>query len=180
MTRTSHALASEGKVWLVDPVDWPNAVERALSLGQPAGVLQLVDRHDRGSAAIAKRLGVPHFQVPTALPNTPFEVIEVKRWSRWQEVALWWPEQRTLVVGEALGSNSFFRTGDDRLGVHGLLKLTPPRMLGAYEPEHVLVGHGAGIHGREATVALQRALSRSRLSFFTWGLSLPRRVKQAR
>ncbi len=29
MTRTSHALAAEGKVWLVDPVDWPKAIERA-------------------------------------------------------------------------------------------------------------------------------------------------------
>ncbi len=180
MTRTSHALATKGKVWLVDPVDWPDAIEQALSLGEPAGVLQLLDRHNRDSASIAERLGVPHLQVPAALPNTPFEVIEVKRSSRWQEVALWWPEQRTLVVAEALGTNSFFPAGDDRVGVHGLLKLTPPRMLRAYEPEHLLVGHGEGIHGREATMALQKALARSRLSFFAWGLTLPRRVKQAR
>jgi len=176
MTRTSHALAASGKVWLVDPVDWPEAVERACSLGEPAAVLQLLDRHNRDSAAIAERLGVPHLTVPRALPETPFEVVEIKRSRHWQEIALWWPERRTLVVAEALGTNEFFPTGDDPVGVHGLLKLTPPRVLGAYEPEHLLVGHGEGVHGQYATVALQRALERSRLSFFSWGLSLPRRL----
>ena len=27
MTRTSHALAVEGRMWLVDPLDWPEAIE---------------------------------------------------------------------------------------------------------------------------------------------------------
>ena len=156
-------------MWLVDPVDWPEAIDRAQSLGQPAGVLQLLDRHNRDCAAIAERLGVPHLVVPPALPGTPFEVIEIKRSRRWQEVALWWPERRTLVVAEALGTNPFFPIGDDRVGVHGLLKLTPPRLLRAYEPEHLLVGHGEGVHGPEAAAALRQALSRSRLSFFTLG-----------
>lgn len=177
MTRTSHALAAGGKVWLVDPVDWPEAVDRALTLGDPAGVLQLLDRHNRDSAAIAKRLGVPHLVVPASLPGTPFEVIEVKRWRRWQEVALWWPEPRALVIAEALGSNAFFPVGDDRVGIHGLLKLTPPRMLGAYDPEHLLFGHGEGVHGPDAAVALHEALSRSRARFFTWGLTLPLRMR---
>lgn len=39
MARTSHALASDGEVWLVDPVDWPEAVDRAAALGRPAAVL---------------------------------------------------------------------------------------------------------------------------------------------
>ena len=180
MTRTSHALASLGKVWLVDPVDWPEAIDRAKSLGEPAGVLQLLDRHNRDAAAIAKQLGVPHLAVPASLLGTPFEVIEIKRWSRWQEVALWWPERRTLVVAEAVGSNAFFRVGDDQVGVHGLLKPIPPRQLSAYAPEHLLVGHGEGVHGTEATPALRQALSRSRFSFFTWGLTLPRRARKAK
>ena len=180
MTRTSHALAADGKVWLVDPVDWPEAIDRATSLGQPAAVLQLLDRHNRDTAAIAERLGVPHVTAPRELPGTPFAVIEVKRSRRWQEVALWWPEQRTLVVAEALGTNPFFPAKDDRVGVHGLLKLRPPRMLGAYEPEHLLVGHGEGVHGPEAAAALQQALSRSRLSFFTWGLTLPLRIRRTK
>ncbi len=129
MTRTSHALAAAGRVWLVDPVDWPDAIDRATSLGEPAAVLQLLDRHNRDSAAIAERLGVPHVTTPRELPGTPFAVVEVRRSRRWQEVALWWPERRTLVVAEALGTNPFFPARDDRVGVHGLLKLTPPRML---------------------------------------------------
>ena len=178
MTRTSHALAAAGKVWLVDPVDWPEAIDRARSLGEPAGVLQLLDRHNRDAVAIAERLGVSHLTVPASLPGTPFEVIEIRRWSRWQEVALWWPERRTLVVAEAVGSNAFFCVGDDRVGVHGLLKLIPPRQLNAFAPEHLLLGHGEGVHGPEATAALRQALSRSRLTFLTWGLTLPRRVRQ--
>jgi hypothetical protein len=180
MTRTSHAVAAAGNVWLVDPVDWPDALDRARSLGRPAGVLQLLDRHNRDSAVIAERLGVPHLRVPASLPGTPFEVVRIRRSRRWQEVALWWPERRTLVVAEAVGTNAFFPVGDDRVGTHGLLKLMPPRMLRAYEPEHLLVGHGEGVHGPEATDAVRQALARSRLSFFTWGLTLPLRLREAK
>ena len=59
-----------------------------------------------------------------------------------------------LVAADALGTNPFFTIGDDRVGVHPFLKLTPPRRLRAYEPQHLLVGHGEGVHGPEATVAL--------------------------
>jgi hypothetical protein len=58
-TRTSHALAADGRVWLLDALDWPEAVDRALALGEPAGVVQLIDRHDRDCAALAARFGVP-------------------------------------------------------------------------------------------------------------------------
>jgi hypothetical protein len=178
MTRTSHALASGGKVWLVDPVAWPEALARVANLGEPAAVLQLLDRHNRDSAAIAEQLGVPHLVVPAALPETPFEVVPVMHSRRWHEIALWWPERRTLVVAEALGTNAFFPVGHDRVGVHGLLKPTPPRFLARYEPDHLLVGHGEGVHGTEAAAAVRQALSRSRLSFFTWGLSLPLRARK--
>ena len=143
---------------------------------RPLGVIQLLDRHNRDSAAIAERLGVPHLVVPESLPGTPFEVIEIKRAKRWQEVALWWPEQRTLVVAEALATNRFFPIGDDRVGVHPVLRLTPPRRLRTYEPEHLLVGHGEGVHGPGATVALHQALDRSRLSVVRWAVSVPFRM----
>jgi hypothetical protein len=158
-------------------VDWPEAIDRARTLGEPAGVLQLLDRHNRDSAELASRLGVPHLIAPSSVPGSPFEVIRLTTSRVWREVALWWPERRTLVVAEALGTNPFFPSGDDRVGVHPLLKLTPPRMLRAYEPEHLLVGHGDGVHGPEAAIALERALSRSRLSFCGWALSLPRRAR---
>jgi hypothetical protein len=178
MTRTSHALATSDGVWLVDPVDWPEAIEKAASLGSIAGVLQLLDRHNRDSAAIAERLGVPHLEVPASLPGTPFEVVEVKRAKRWQEIALWWPEPRTLVVAEALATNPFFPIGDDRVGIHPFLRLTPPRMLRSFAPEHLLVGHGEGVHGPEATAAVQQALARSRLSVARWAVSLPFRMRK--
>jgi hypothetical protein len=176
MTRTSHALATSEGVWLVDPVDWPEAIDRAESLGTPLGVIQLLDRHNRDSARLAERLGVPHLQVPKSLPGTPFEVIEIRRSKRWREIALWWAEQQTLVVAEAVATNRFFPVGDDRVGVHPALKLTPPRRLRTYEPEHLLVGHGEGVHGQDATAALHLALDRSRLSAVRWAVSLPFRM----
>ncbi|MCS7007136.1 MAG: hypothetical protein NZL88_06240, partial [Gaiellaceae bacterium] len=111
MTRTSHALASEGTVWLVDPLDWPEALERALTLGEPAGVLQLLDRHNRDCGALAERLGVPRLVVPDEVPESPFVCLPLLRRRRWRETALWWPEKRTLVVAEAVGTNRFFTGG---------------------------------------------------------------------
>jgi glyoxylase-like metal-dependent hydrolase (beta-lactamase superfamily II) len=181
MTRTSHALAANGSVWLVDPLDWPNAITRAQGFGEPTAVVQLLDRHGRDAAAIAERLGIPHLVTPTSLPETPFEVIEIRRWRHWQEIALWWPSQRVLVVADAFGTNAFFPVGEDAIGVHGLLKPTPPRQLAGLEPppEHVLVGHGEGLHGPDAAAQLRRALSRSRLTFLTWAVALPFRARRA-
>ena len=43
------------------------------------------------------------------------------------------------------------------------MRLSPPReALGRFEPEHLLVGHGEGIHGPEATEALRQALATAR------------------
>ena len=72
MARTSHALAAGGKVWFVDPLDWPDAIDRALTLGEAAGVLQLLDRHNRDCAVLAERLGVPRLVAPDEVPGSPF------------------------------------------------------------------------------------------------------------
>ena len=162
MTRTSHALAADGKVWLVDALDWPEGIERALGLGEPAGVIQLLDRHDRDCAALAERLGVPHVVAPDELPDTPFAFVPVMRWKHWRESALWWPETRTLVTADALGTNPFFTAGKAPIGVHLLLRVTPPRQLGALEPERILVGHGEGLQGAGTIDALRTALGASR------------------
>ncbi len=162
MTRTSHVLAADGRVWLIDPVDWPEAIERARGLGEPAAVLQLLGRHNRDCAIVASRLGVPHLVAPAAVPDSPFEVVEVKRWKHWQEIALWWPEPRMLVVAEGIGTNRFFTGRGRAAGVHLFLRLTPPNVLARFDPEHLLVGHGEGLHGPEATTALHEALRRSR------------------
>jgi hypothetical protein len=166
MTRTSHALATDGRVWLVDPVRFEPALERALGLGRPAAVLQLLDRHNRDCAAVSAELAVPHIVAPDAVPDSPFETIAVRDTKRWREAALWWPSEATLVVAEAIGTNPFFAAGGEAAGVHLLLRLTPPRRaFSGLEPDHLLVGHGRGVHGEGATAALSHALesSRSRL-----------------
>jgi len=160
-TRTSHALAADGMVWLVDALDWPEAIERALALGEPAGVVQLLDRHNRDCATLADRLGVPHVVVPRSVPGSPFTFVDVLNRRYWRESALWWPETRTLVVAEALGTNRFYTGGTAALGVHVLLRLTPPKALGSFEPERVLVGHGEGV-GQDAARVLHEALRSSR------------------
>jgi hypothetical protein len=157
--RTSHALVADGRVWLIDPVDEDGLEERVRAAGEPAGVIQLLDRHNRDSAALAGKLGVPlhYLQAPP-----PFEAVQLATPPRWNEVALWWPERRVLVCGDALGTiGRYFRSPQDRLGVHPLLRLIPPRRLERFEPLRVLVGHGEGVH-EDATGALREALRTSR------------------
>jgi hypothetical protein len=162
-TRTSHALAAEGRVWLVDPVRFEPALARARELGVPAGVLQLLDRHNRDCASIAAELDVPHLIAPDAVVASPFETIALVRSKRWRETALWWGATRTLVVAEAIGTNRFFTAGRDPAGVHLFLRLSPPRdALAGLEPDHLLVGHGEGLHGTEAAAGLHAALAHAR------------------
>ena len=46
--------------------------------------------------------------------------------------------------------------------MHPLLRGLPPGALRGYQPEHLLVGHGRGVHGPEAADALADAYDRSR------------------
>ena len=161
MQRTSHALVVERRVWLVDPVAVDDALERALGLGEPAGVLQLLDRHNRDCAELAEQLGVPHVCVPDEVP--PFEAIPVVRIPGWKETALWWPEKRALIVAEVVGSSDMIHTGGATpVGMHFLLRALPPGRLRSYGPEHLLMGHGTGVHGPDAAAELERAYARSR------------------
>ena len=160
--RTSHALVADGGVWLLDPVAWPAAELRSRELGEPRGVLQLLDRHERDCAAVASTLGIPHHRVPSAaVEGAPFAFLPVRRNRLWREVALWWPERRVLACADALGTIGFFCARGDRVGVHPLLRLRPPRSLRSVYPEHILVGHGVGVHN-EASAALHEALRTSR------------------
>lgn len=178
MERASHALVDDGRVWLIDPVAWEPALERAAALGEPAGVIQLLDRHNRDGEAIARRLGVPLERLPRALPGTPFrcERLIDRRW--WREVVLWWPEQSVLVVPESVGTASYFALGRP-LGVHPMLRLTPPYSLRAYEPEHLLVGHGPSLH-RAAAAALEVALHHARSDIVRGLTMLPGMLKRSR
>jgi hypothetical protein len=139
--------------------------------------VQLLDRHNRDCAALAGRLGVPHVVVPDELAGSPFELVAILRRRHWREAALWWPATRTLVVAEALGTNRFYTAGTAALGVHLLLRLTPPRVLSGYEPWRILLGHGEGIEGPEASTALRRALEESRRQLPGVLLRLPLAVR---
>jgi hypothetical protein len=161
MQRTSHALAVEGRVWIFDPIAWEPALERIAELGKPGGVVQLLDRHKRDCAEVATLLGLPHFAVPDReLPG--LELIVVVDFRFWHELAVWVPGRQALVCADALGTAPYFRAPDETLGVHPLLRLKPPRVLGRYEPQHVLCGHGAGVHGPETSAALREALATAR------------------
>ena len=174
MTRTSHALADEGRVWLVDPVRYEPALERAQELGAIAAVLQLLDRHNRDCASVAAELGVPKVVTPDAITGSPFVPVAIRNSRRWRERALWWPARRTLVVAEAIGTNRFFRAGADLAGVHLLMRLSPPRAaLHEFEPDHLLVGHGEGLHGEDARVGLGRALAHARTGLPRLALCVP-------
>ena len=161
MERASHALVSDGRVWLVDPVDLDEPMKKVAALGEPAGVIQLLDRHNRDCAQIAARLGVPHHRLPGAITGSPFEVVKVVDVPGWRELALWWPEHRALVVSEAVGTGPMFRFGDVAAGIHMMLRLRPPSAPKRYAPDHLLCGHGDPIHGPEAAEALRTAYRRS-------------------
>ena len=125
-------------------------------------MLQLINRHGRDCAAIAARLGVPVLKTPVEVPGSPFETVHVPAVPGWKETALWWPERRTLVVSEAVGTNRYYVAPGQAVGINPLLRLLrPPTALLRFEPEHLLCSHGAGVHERTAE-ALQLAVGRAR------------------
>lgn len=181
LERASHALRADGRVWLVDPVDGPKVDAHVRALGEAAGVVQLIDRHDRDCALLAERYGVPHHRVPfDGLPGSPFEVVRVLDVPGWHEAALWWRDERVLVCAEALGTTAYFLGPGERLGVHPFLRLYQPKALRELarnlSPKHVLVGHGEGIHGENVAPALAVAVRGARRGAPRWiGHQLRRR-----
>jgi hypothetical protein len=158
MRRAAHALRADGRVWLVDPFEDPIALSAAAELGTPAGVIQLLDRHNRDCGAIAQRLEVPLLRLPVEVDDSPFTVLPVITRPWWREVALWWEDERALVVAEAVGTVPAFTLGR-RVGIHPMLRLRPPRgPLTARSPERLLVGHGAAVQS-DAAAAIGDALS---------------------
>lgn len=164
MARASHAVVDGDRVWVIDPVDVEGLDQRLSSLGRPAAVLQLLDRHNRDCAAVAERLRVELISVPFAsVPDSPFEVIELVNNRAWKEVAIWWPERRALIVAEAVGVCDYFRGGDELVGTHPMMRFKPPKTkLGRFDPEHLLTGHGTGTHGPATAEALHDSLEHAR------------------
>ncbi|WP_115863979.1 hypothetical protein [Halorussus litoreus] len=177
MRRASHALASESGVWLVDPVDAAGLDDLIAEFGDVAGVVVLLSRHYRDADEIAARHDVPVYvpawfdSIPdldaplrrfdTRLPDTDYRLLTVVDTFGWEEAALYDDESGTLVVPESVGNSSYFTTESERLGVHPMIRLTPPSALRGLGPERVLVGHGAGVQ-EGAARALADALDGAR------------------
>jgi hypothetical protein len=82
-----------------------------------------------------------------------------------------------LAVAEVVGTNESYTLGHGAVGVQATLRLRPPGALRGYQPEHLLVGHGRGVHGPEAAEALTRAYARSRRDLPRLALLAPKIVK---
>lgn len=168
--RASHALATDDGVWVIDPVDADGLDDALGELGDVAGVAVLQDRHTRDAAAVADRHAVP-VSVPewmdltrdkldadaepigATLPGTEYAVRELRRSEEWEEAVLWNDRAAALVVPETLGTLPAFGAEGDALGLHPAVE-EPPELLAAWEPEQVLVGHGASVHeGASAALA---------------------------
>ncbi|MFB6195951.1 MAG: hypothetical protein ABEI80_07245 [Haloplanus sp.] len=180
MQRASHALVDDGDVWVIDPVDAPGVDDLLADLGDVVGVTVCLDRHKRDAATVATRHDVPVYipewmdgvapaldapveRMGSRLGDSDYRVRRVRDVSipPWQEVALYRPGE-TLLVPEAVGTAAFFRAGDERLGVHPMLRPFPPRRaFDDLSPDRVLVGHGEGVFDR-ATTALHDALDGAR------------------
>ena len=181
MQRASHALQTDEGLWLVDPVDADDLDALLAEFGDVAGVAVCLDRHKRDAAQIARRhdvsvhiprwmsgvgskLDAPIERVGDQLGETDYELFELRNSSvpPWQEAGLYNPENGTLVVPESVGTASYFTVDGERLGVHPMLRIVPPRKtLGRFSPERLLVGHGEGVLDDTAD-ALTTALAGSK------------------
>ena len=183
MQRTSHALAAadDGGVVLVDPVDDPALDARVRALGRVAAVVQLLDRHDRDSSAIATRYGVPYHRLPRGtVGGTQLQAIPIVDVPGWHERALWWPDRRILVVSESLGSPPYYRApGERRLAVHPMRRPLPPSGLLDFAPARLLLGHGEGLH-EDVPAAMREAIAGARRNLPAWLLARAREFRTGR
>jgi hypothetical protein len=147
MERASLALVADGGTYLIDPVDAPHLGAALQALPPVVAVVRLLDRHGRDCDALAARHGVtvrPGFAGDPAVPGATW--IRIPAMPGWREGALYLPDRRLLVVAEALGTAAYYRHPVERIGVHPVLRLRPPRrQLEALQIESVACGHGAPV-----------------------------------
>ncbi len=165
-------------VWLVDPVDADDLDELLEGFGDVLGTVVLLDRHKRDAAAIARRhdvavhrptwmnsideaIDAPIRALGTTLGGTGYRVRKRLDLPIWKEAVLYRPDDGSLLVPESLGTVDYFCAPDEHLGVHPMLRLTPPSGLGGLAVERLLVGHGSGITD-DTQQALRNAIRSSR------------------
>lgn len=181
MRRTSHALATDEGVLIVDPVDADGVDDLVAEFGDPEGVVTLVNYHKRDADEVARRHGVPIYlpepmdgiaseleasTEPVGLGETlgGYELVEVYDGTilgqEVYEYALY--NGTTLRIGCTIGGAPFQRVKNERLGMALVRRHDPnPDALNHVEPERVLSGHGAGVH-ENAADALSQALASAR------------------
>ncbi len=163
MQRAGHAIRAGGGVWVIDPPLGDDVLERIRDLGEPAGVVQALDRHPRDNRAVADALGVRLHVTPFAgVTGAPFRVVRLWNLPVWKETALWFGAERALVVPEALAAAPAFVAPGEAVGVHPARRLLPPTRLRDFIPEHLLMGHGAPVSGDAARAGILDALDHSR------------------
>ena len=115
---------------------------------------------------------------PDVLPDSPFSVLKIDM-GFWKERALWWPEQRGLIVPESIGTATGLR-GRPWPGRHPPVPAAAATLFAeSFLPEHLLVGHGGPLHD-DAAAALLDALNRSRRDIPTFVLQAPSMIRRMR
>ena len=178
MQRASHALVDGDDVWLIDPLDVDGLDDMLAEHGTVRGIVVLLDRHKRDVESLARRHGVPAFvpawmddvqydldvpveQIRRGLPDSNYDLHKLVDNPFWKEGYLYDESSKTLMVAEAVGTPSYFRAGDERLGVHPALRMKPPKTLRRFAPERIRVGHGEGV-STDAAAALEDAIDGAR------------------
>ncbi|ADB61692.1 hypothetical protein Htur_2821 [Haloterrigena turkmenica DSM 5511] len=186
--RASHALVgADDRLWLFDPLEAPGIDDELERRGEVAGIVVCSNYHARDAAAFAQRYGVRVF-VPSWLERLPdrladadvdidleyvadevgasgFAVREASPFPGWHEAIAYRRSNGTLYVPDLLGTAPPYLSGDERLAVYLLARLTPPT--GAFTgiaPERILLGHGTGVFA-DATAALADAFATARTGF---------------
>ena len=180
MEQSSTALAEGGRIWLVDPVRDAGLEEALQGLGKVVAVVMTIGWHDRDVGWFATLYGVPVYahrslyvlphvktaveRVDEAVPESPLRIIPCGGrgvFGAWRETAIWWPEQRTLVTGDSLGTASYFIQPGQEIAVHPLRRLSPPFELRDLPAERLFPGHGRSVH-QEVAPQIARAVDRAR------------------
>ena len=179
LERSSTALAADGRVWLIDPQRARGVEDQLAALGNVAAVVMTIGWHDRDVDWFAALYGVPVYahaslrligvrspvqRVEGRMPDSPLEVVTCSgrgllRW--WTETAIWWPETRTLVTGDAIGTGAYFAPPGREVAVHPLRRFSPPIELHDLPAERLHPGHGPSVTSGAAP-QIRQALGRAR------------------
>jgi hypothetical protein len=180
--RASHALRGEDGVWVLDPVDAPNADDIITDVGGVVGVAVLTSWHARDAGRVADRHGVavhipawmrrvdervadaPVERYSLAPGDAGFRILPCRPFPLWDEAFLYDETSETLVVPDSMATTSLARLGEERLGLQWFRRPQPPAQLRGLEPDRILVGHGEPVT-EDAPAALKRALAGARRSF---------------